>query len=172
MRSFLEKRPAFGLDEAARAAPILRGYAEGKKRPTVQIIKVVDKNGRVYELFAKKDAKDRETIQIRDPSVKRKSPNVIAKDVAFKACMKALDEVVKSKAEGGKGSGLDYNQMAEVREYCMVQLYDANKSDIISKVQEMLGKESPKAIIDSLYRNYTSMAERLIEDKINELRAT
>jgi len=164
MRRFLETRPALSFDEAVKAASIMRAYVEGKKRPTVQIMKIVDKNGKVYEVFAKEDALGRPTIQTRDPNVTRRSPKVIAKDVAFKACMIGLDKLVKSKKEGGTGSGLDYREMAKVRSECMKKLYKNKADSLISAVTEKLSKgEAPDAIINALADNYVSDAETILK---------
>jgi len=168
MRKAIEKKPVFNLAEAVQAAPYLRSLAQGKKRPTVQIIKIQGKDGQIKELFYKEDALGRPTVQIRDPDVTRRSPNVIAKDVAFKACMIALDDVVQSRAEGGKGSGLSYEAMAKVRSECMKKIYNNMKGDILRKVESLMGREDWHSIINKLAEELKGTAKSEIVPLIEE----
>jgi len=168
MSSRVERKPVFKLDDVFPILGIARGYAEGKKRPTVQIFRVRDATGRDVEIFAKRDALGRATVQIRDPNVTRRSPKVVAKDVAFKACMVALDEIVKSKAEGGSGSGLDYETLAEIRGKCMKEIYNKNKNNLLSDVEDRMKREDWKSIINSLSELYKGEAKSILESLINE----
>lgn len=128
--------------DPVEAAVKARALVEGKKRPQAHIFPI---EGTDREIFAKRDADGRMTIQRRKLTTNNQDvPGVRARNIIVKACAIALDENIQSKKEGGDGVNKEVVRAANRRCWSGISTKDvldkikAGKSDG-EIVNEILG---------------------------------